>query len=78
MGTKPLAALINNAGVMGGTKRETMEVNLLATTVLTLSLLEWLKRYAYLNREKEGEGGCSEEGIGEDKNLSQYRILYNI
>lgn len=43
VGNKPVAVLVNNAGIMGGPKSQTVKVNLFGPAVLTLSLLSSLK-----------------------------------
>lgn len=44
IGERPVAVVINNAGVMGGSKHDTLQINLVAPTLLTVSLLSALKK----------------------------------
>jgi len=54
VGNKPVAVLVNNAGTMGGPKSDTIKVNLLGPTVLTLSLLSSFKMQL---QQKQQRGG---------------------
>jgi len=54
VGNKPVAVLVNNAGTMGGPKSDTIKVNLLGPTVLTLSLLSSFKMQ--LQQQQRGGG----------------------
>jgi len=56
VGNKPVAVLVNNAGTMGGTKSDTIKVNLLGPTVLTLSLLSSFKMQVQQQQQQREDG----------------------
>jgi len=57
VGNKPVAVLVNNAGTMGEPKSDTIKVNLLGPTVLTLSLLSSFKMQV---QQQQREGGIQD------------------